>query len=196
MDNNALDISHTILAKSAQLNADDLIAGPVTVRIASVNLTDTEQPVAIHLDGHQPFMPCKTMRRVLVAGWGADAGKWVGRYLSIFRDPDVKWAGKAIGGIRIAAMSDIKGSMTLTLAETKGGKKLEYKIAVLARPAAEVMDFDTFNGWLKHAVKVGGWTRDQVVALLGCAADEVKPADRRDIVARLKSPPETQGGES
>jgi hypothetical protein len=128
-----LDISGTIKAKSDQLNADDLVGGPITVTVTGVNLSDGEQPVIVHLsDGHKPWKPCKTMRRLLAYGWGENAGKWIGRRIILYRDASVKWAGAAIGGIRVSAMSNLKAPIDVMLAETKGGKKLQHKVSVLA----------------------------------------------------------------
>ena len=64
-------LAHTITAKSDQLNADDLVGGPITVKIEGVTVReDTEQPVTIRLSGgFRPWKPCKTERRVLVHAW-------------------------------------------------------------------------------------------------------------------------------
>jgi hypothetical protein len=47
------------------------------------------------------------MRRVLVAMWGAEASAYVGRSLTLFRDPDVKFGGMETGGIRISHATHI-----------------------------------------------------------------------------------------
>ena len=97
-----VDISSTIIAKSDQLNADDLIGGPITVTITNVSLTESpDQPLTINYDGDngRPYKPCKSMRRVLAAAWGNDGSKFIGRRVTLFRDPRVKWAGQEVGGI-------------------------------------------------------------------------------------------------
>jgi hypothetical protein len=60
------------------------------------------------------------MRRVLVAAWGADADKYVGRRLRLYGDPDVKFGGSTVGGIKISHLSHIEKRMTLSLTATKG----------------------------------------------------------------------------
>jgi hypothetical protein len=46
------DMSPVIVPKSDQINADDLISGPMTVTIKDVQITGgTEQPVSIALEG-------------------------------------------------------------------------------------------------------------------------------------------------
>lgn len=118
------DISDTLIAKSLQLNADDIIAGPIVVTVTGVKRnSDDKQPVAVEIEGRMPFIPCKTMRRVIVKAWGADARKWVGRSMRLYRDPDVVYAGEKVGGIRISAMSHIDGKFEIALSERRGSKK-------------------------------------------------------------------------
>lgn len=120
------DMTAAIVPKSDQMNADDLIAGPITIKISNVTIRGgQEQPVSIHYEGDngKPYKPCKSMSRVLVAAWGADAKEYVGRSLTLYRDPTVKWAGMDVGGIRISHMSDIEGPLTMALTATKGSRK-------------------------------------------------------------------------
>jgi hypothetical protein len=128
------DMSAAIVPKSDQLNSDDLIAGPRTIRITDVRITaGTEQPVSIYFDGDngKPWKSCKSMSRVLVAAWGPDAKKYVGRSVTLYREPSVKWAGMEVGGIRISHMSDIERPITMALTATKGSRK-PYTVNVLA----------------------------------------------------------------
>lgn len=121
------DMRSVIVPKSDQLNADELIGGPITVTIREVTIRPgTEQPVSIHFenDNGKPYKPCKSMARVMVQCWGPDASQYTGRSMTLYRDPGVKWGGMAVGGIRISHMTDIKGAQTMALTETKGSKKL------------------------------------------------------------------------
>lgn len=181
-----IDVSSTIVAKSDQLNADDMVGGPITVMIMRVVVTDSvEQPVVVHIEGHQPWKPCKTMRRVLVVGWGADASKWVGRYVTLYREAAVKWAGDAVGGIRVSAMSHIPKRIEVSLAVAKG-KKSKHLIEVL-KPS-KAMSLDEFQRACAGAVRLG-WTRDQVAALIGGKAADVPEDRRRDLAATLSTAP-------
>jgi hypothetical protein len=121
------DLSLTIAPKSDQLNADDLIAGPRTIRITKVsaNPESAEQPVSIFYegDGGKPYRPCKSMRRVLVHVWGKDGNSYPGRSLTLYRDPDVTFGGLAVGGIRISNMSHIKEPQVMALTATKKSRK-------------------------------------------------------------------------
>lgn len=116
----------TIIPKSDQLNADQLLGGSMTVKVTDVSVSESpDQPVIIHYEneGGRPFKPCKSMRKVLIFAWGDDGTKWIGRSMTLFNDPDVKWAGVKVGGIRISHMSDIEADLQLQLTATRGKKE-------------------------------------------------------------------------
>ncbi len=118
------DLSSTIVAKSDQLNADDLME-PITITVTRVDkVSAKDQPVHIHSDGRQPFKPCLTMRRMLISAWGKYKDEWVGRSMVVYCDPEVMWAGKEQGGIRVSHVSDIAQPVSKMLAVTRGRKKL------------------------------------------------------------------------
>lgn len=131
-----MDMSQTVAPKSDQLNTDDLIAGPRTIRIERVSGSgNPDQPVNVHFegDGSKPYRPCKSMRRVMIAAWGADATQYVGRSLTIYRDPKVAFGGMEVGGIRISHMSHIERDLSMALTVTKA-KRAPFVVKVL--PAA------------------------------------------------------------
>lgn len=125
--NDVVDLTDTIKPKSDQLNADDLLTGPITVTIRDVTRGSVDQPVSISIDGLMPFKPCKTMRRVLVTAWGVNGKDWVGRKATLYCDPTVKWGGVALGGIRISHLSHIAGPMNMMLTQSRG-KRAEVVI--------------------------------------------------------------------
>lgn len=104
------DMSATIVAKSDQINAADLIGKPRTVTIREVRIkAGDDQPVTIMIEGDtKAFRPCKGVRRLLVRVWGADANKYIGQSMTLFCDPKVTWAGKEEGGIRVSHMTGLK----------------------------------------------------------------------------------------
>lgn len=139
------DISNTIIAKSDQLNADDLIGGrTLTITVTAVKVPGGEQPVAISYDGDggKPYKPGKSMRRVLVQFWGADASQWVGRSMTLYRDAEVVYGGMKVGGIRISHLSDTKGG-EIPLTERRGSKKT-YRVERM--PNAPTTNPDTPAG--------------------------------------------------
>jgi hypothetical protein len=151
-----MDISNAILAKSDQLNSTDLASGPRTVVITDVKEGSDDQPVNVYTDVFgrgRPFKPSKTVLRQLGKAWGRDTSVWVGRSATLFRDPTVKWAGEAIGGIRILALSHIDKAMSDMLPTSKG-KFAKYTISVLdvatvATPApTPTIDPQILTDWL------------------------------------------------
>lgn len=127
----------SIVPKSDQLNADSLLSGPITVTITGVRRGDSEQPIIIDIDGeHQPWKPGKSMRRVLIAALSDDPIHWVGQRVTLFCDPEVRWANVKVGGIRIAAMSGIKSDMTFMLTQTRGKKSGFHVKRIATEPSA------------------------------------------------------------
>lgn len=133
------DMTHVIVPKSDQINADDFIAGPQTITINEVQIKGgQEQPVSIYFDGSEKaFRPCKSMSRVLVHAWGPDAKVYVGRSLTLYRDPSVKWGGLEVGGIRISHMSHIDGKMQMQLTATKGQRRPHVVLPLANAPATK-----------------------------------------------------------
>lgn len=127
-----MDMTAVIQPKSDQWNADDFIGGPITFTIECVNIeAKSEQPVSIRLQGTpKVFRPCKSMARVMVQAWGADASKYAGKSMTLYRDPKVKWGGMEVGGIRISHMSHIDGTLSLMLTQTRS-QRAPFKVQPL-----------------------------------------------------------------
>lgn len=130
-----IDVTSTLAAKSDQLTADDLRDRPVFVKITAVwkNDNDDKQPVKLEIVGEKrPFYPCKTMRRLLTQVWGKDARAWIGRWMRLYRDPDVDFGDqKGVGGIRISHVSAISEPIDLLLTASKGGRKKKWHVEPL-----------------------------------------------------------------
>jgi hypothetical protein len=131
---NTTDLSPTIVPKSDQLNADDLLTGPRTIRVTKVSLlTAAEQPIAINFEGDngKPYKPCKSMRRVMVMVWGSDGATYAGRSMTLYRDPSVRFGSDEVGGIRISHMSDIAKPLTVALTVSRA-RRTPYTVKPLA----------------------------------------------------------------
>lgn len=135
-----VDVSTTITPKSDQLNADDLIARPITIAITKVSLMAGEQPIAINYQGdnNKPWKPCKSMRRILVMLWGSDGAAYIGRSMTLYREPTVKFGGADVGGIRISHLSHIDESVTVSLTASKAQRK-PYTVRPLVMPKAATL---------------------------------------------------------
>lgn len=121
-----IDMKPTIIAKSDQLNADDLIGSERTIKVTRVTVTEkAEQPCVINFEGDEgkPWKPSKSMCRILIHVWGDDGEKYVGKHITLYRDQSVKWAGAEVGGIRISHMEGLTENKTVPLTISRGSKK-------------------------------------------------------------------------
>lgn len=156
-----IDISDTITAKSDQLNAADILGGPITVTITKISKGDGDQPVSISYEGDngKPFKPCKSVRRLLVGMWGKDASKYVGRRLTLFFDPRVTWAGKEEGGVRVSHASHIDGEFKMALRASKAKTVMTVvkplaSVAPKPEPWPEPFDFPAFESAIASALDI------------------------------------------
>lgn len=132
-----MGIADTVAPKSNQLDAIDLTE-PMTFTVTKVDVNETaEQPVVVHLaEFDRPWKPGKNMRRVLIGVWGPDEQAYVGRRLTLFNNPKVKWAGKEVGGSRISHMSHIDKTTKVKVLVSQG-QYAEYTVLPLEDAPAE-----------------------------------------------------------
>lgn len=124
------DLRGTIVPKSDQLNAEQLLGGPITIIVSDVRVSESaDQPLIVHYDGEngRPYKPCKTMRKLLIHAWGADGRAWPGKAMTLYNDPSVRFGGDDVGGIRISHLSDIDRDIKVSLTSTRG-KKAKYEV--------------------------------------------------------------------
>lgn len=186
-----IDISTMTEPDSTQVNAEDFLSGPRTVEITDVRQGNPDQPVNIDLAEFpgRAYRPGKSMRRVLLAAWGKDASSYIGRRMTLYCDPDVKFGGQKVGGIRIRAMSHLDKPLSVALTVTRG-QRAQYRVEPLADPEP---DYDRVEQWAAKHEKVdalqGALTRMQAVdtdrARAACAV----------IQARISELSKSGGGE-
>lgn len=165
-----MDLSKTIIPKSDQLNADDLISGSKTIKIRNIKGGEDEaQPVSIYFygDNNKPFKPCKSMRRVLVQLWGSESSVFHGRRLTLYREDTVKWSGIEVGGIRISHASYISVP-TRVLVTVSRNKRVPIIIEVL--PPVELKDLEG----AKKALKEGKIKLDAVLEKYDLTEEQLK----------------------
>ena len=136
--NDITNLADTVKPKSDQLNADDLLTGPINVTVMNVKRGSNDQPVVIEIAGMMPYKPCKSMRRVLISAWGQNGADWIGKSMTLFNDPSVKFGGVALGGIRISHVSHIQNAMAMMLTTTRS-KRAQYVIQPLIVDYSEVI---------------------------------------------------------
>lgn len=181
-----MDMSAFIIARSDQLNSDDLLGGPITVTITGVKGSDSpDQPVAISYDGDagKPFKPCKSMRRVMVGVWGKDAAKYVGRSMTLYRDAEVQFGGMKVGGIRISHMSDIDAKKSMALTSTRGKKGL-YTVHPLT-DAPKTKSDPPPTDFSPQLEKLRALARPGNMDALSAAWQEIGAAARKALAAEL-----------
>lgn len=161
-----MDLSETLAPKSDQLDYEDLIAGPRTFTIKGVRRGNAEQPVQIDLvEFDRPWRPGKTMRRLLVAVWGADSAEYVGRQVTLYGDPTVKFGGIAVGGTRIRAVSHIDTPITVMLMVSRG-KRQEYVVKPITDAAPDTsptLSDDVAGDWVATIQSAGSLSELQSI---------------------------------
>ncbi|WP_066041958.1 hypothetical protein [Herbiconiux solani] len=192
-----MNLTESIVPKSDQLNADDLIAGPVTVTIVEVRKGTPEQPVSVFTEefgNGRPYKPSKSMRRVLVTAWGAETDAYAGRKLTLFRNPKIKFGGEEVGGIQISHMSHIGDTLSVKLTVARG-KRAPHEVLPIDTPPPAALKDESGRDWLTEladAAKI-----DQ--AAVGALGVEAKAAHADPVVVNLISKtwyelaPKTQG---
>lgn len=188
MSTSASDLRSTIIPKSDQLNAEQLLSGPMTVTVTEVTAKGgDDQPVVVHYEDEdgRPFKPCKTMRKVLIFAWGSDGRQWIGKAMTLYNDETVRFGGMAVGGIRISHLSDIEKDLSISLTATKGKKAL-YVIKRMA-PATPVSPVKTRSKFdvqkTLNAFAALDVSAEQVTQRLGHAPTE---SDRAELGAWYK----------
>lgn len=181
-----MDILKTTEPKSDQQNFDDMVAGPRTVTVEAVKKGSAEQPVELHLVEFpgRPYKPGKSMRRVLVACWGSEASAYVGRRLTLYGDPEVKFGGQKVGGIRIAALSHLPEPVEINLTVTRG-KRVPFVVQPIPGEIAEHLaaltaatTLDELKAAFDAAVQAGVGADPDVQALKDTRKTDLTEADQ------------------
>lgn len=187
------NLSDTILPKSDQLNADQLLGGSLNITVTGVKRGTEDQPVVISYEGDngRPYKPCKSMRKVLIFAWGDDGREWVGKSMTLYNNPDVKFGGVKVGGIRISHLSHIERDIALSLTATKGKKEiftihlLQHKIQQMdAAQALETLRAAAEKGMAALKAAWGGTAPvlRNVIGQNGCPEDLKAAARAADML--------------
>lgn len=177
-----IDITRAMAPKSDQLNADDLLGGPRTIRIRDVQVTTGEQPVSVYFDGddNRPWKPSKTAMRCLASIWGANAAKWIGMHVTLYNDESVTWAGAAVGGIRVSAIEGISSPRTLQLTKTRG-----KKVGVTIQPLEVKRDGSKADRYRERLYAVAEDPEKSVEEAWGKVPEEVQAELGADLLSQL-----------
>lgn len=161
-------LSDTIVTKSDQLNAEDLLTANRVIKITGARFVkDPQQPLILNYEGDngRPYKPCLTMRKALKFAYGDNPYNLIGKSLELYCDPDVKFGKEKVGGVRISGMSDIKSNIRASFTETRGKKK-EYVFKRIEPKELPPYPEDKFNAAVETMeawVKEGKMTAEQVI---------------------------------
>lgn len=144
-----MNLTDSIAASSDQLDAIDLVSGPRTFEIEKVSAYNADQPFNFHLKGFpKVWRPGKSMRRVIVAAWGAEASAYVGQKVTLYCDPTIRFGNDITGGTRISHMTGIDKPLKVSLMVSRG--KFSMFTVQPLEPAASTtssVDAATVNEW-------------------------------------------------
>jgi hypothetical protein len=195
-----MDLTDTIVPRSDQMNAEDLLTGPRTFTIKEVRKSGSaEQPVDVVLvefPAGRPFKPSKTVRRILVVAWGPEAANYVGRRLTLYRDPSVRFGGLDVGGIRVSHMSHIDKPLSIALTVTRG-KRAPHRVQPLPddAPTTPAVSSETLDELLRLFARKGIPTDAQLAGVNritgGSATDleVITEAEARQVIGNLEHRP-------
>lgn len=165
--------------RSDQWNAEDFTGGPRTFTIAGVNPGKAEQKYDIEMvEGEgRVWRPPLTVLRLLIAAWTDEAATWVGRRVTLYLDPNVKYGGSAVGGIRVSHLSGIDKPLTLALSISRG-----HRAPFVVQPLDTPKD-TSGRDWLKELTDTDGDV--SAIEALGKAATRAHASEA--IVATIRA---------
>ena len=135
-------LSEMAAPKSDQLNATDLVAGPIDITVTRYTVSAGDQPLSLHASNIEgrPWKPCKTMMRWMSQAWKTDEpSDIVGKTIRLYCDPEVFFGGMKTGGIRISHLSHIEGDIALQEGNRRQHKYLKIKVVKPIPKAADVV---------------------------------------------------------
>lgn len=162
------DFTHTLEAKSDQLNAVDIMGAELVIKIRDAKVTSGDQPLSVFFDGdnNKPWKPSKGMRRALASAWGGKTENLIGKHARLYFDPTVKNKGVESGGIRIKALSHIPKNGIVVVERLNRTQSRVLNIEYLEVMQSAYPD-DRFNATLPKMVEAmvsGKMTLQQIIA--------------------------------
>lgn len=162
------DVGFALEAKSDQLNAVDIMGVEPVIKIREVNVKKgRDQSVWIYYEGDngRPWKPSVGMLRIISGSWGRESSAWIGKQIKIFCEPSVIYAGKAVGGVQVRALSDIPPEGLNFILAISRTKRVPFFVALLKVEEKAYPD-EQFDKLLpKMVAKMqGGTTLQQIIA--------------------------------
>ena len=201
------DITETCKPKSDQLNADELLGGPITIKIRDQKVNATlDQPVSLYFDGDEgrPWKPNKSMRKILKAIWGGFASQYVGKSLTLYREATVSFGGAEVGGIQFSHAEGLEKPYTCSINARKGGYKKSFTIQPLVTKDEPKIDVEAVNTAARGEAEKGKSAFIKWYQSNAATRDLVKPimtelqetAAKADAASAADETPETEGDDN
>lgn len=183
-----VDIRAATKPKSDQLNYETFLTGPQTFTVSKVTPGDRDHPVFIHMNECQatPYKPSKGMLKCIAQpdGWGDKSSQWVGKSITLYGDPTVIYGGVEVGGIKVAALSDINGDYETLISARRGVRKPHLIKKIVIQMYDDQKFVANLPAWLK-LIADGKATTDQIIARVeqsGALTEEQKNAIKNPVV--------------
>ena len=183
-----VDIRAATKPKSDQLNYETFLTGPQTFTVSKVTPGDRDHPVFIHMNECQatPYKPSKGMLKCIAQpdGWGDKSSQWVGKSITLYGDPTVIYGGVEVGGIKVAALSDINGDYETLISARRGVRKPHLIKKIVIQMYDDQKFVANLPAWLK-LIEDGKATTDQIIARVeqsGALTEEQKNAIKNPVV--------------
>lgn len=184
--------------RSDQWNADDFLGGARTFTIAGVKEGTAEQKYDIALEGEsRAWRPPLGMLRVLMDAWGDESNVWVGRRVTLYRDPSIRFGKEVLGGVRISHLSHIPKPMNFKVT-TARGRRETYSVQPLPDAPTPTTEPEPWRAqWqaITNALTAAGHTGDskQLLATAGQIIgaewphpNRITPEDAQKILATIR----------
>lgn len=114
------------------------LAAPKVIRIDRINVTELEGEKGVEskvvvkyraADGDGEMVFCKTNAALTAIALGErDYAKWVGRYITLYNNPNVDLGGKKVGGIRIFGSPEMTKPQRVELKRPRRKKPEIYQL--------------------------------------------------------------------
>lgn len=183
-----VDIRAATKPKSDQLNYETFLTGPQTFTVSKVTPGDRDHPVFIHMNEcpATPYKPSKGMLKCIAQpdGWGDKSSQWVGKSITLYGDPTVIYGGVEVGGIKVAALSDINSDYETLISARRGVRKPHLIKKIVIQMYDDQKFVANLPAWLK-LIADGKATTDQIIARVeqsGALTEEQKNAIKNPAV--------------
>ena len=131
--------------KGEYISAVELNNNRPTLTIAKISISrvedekkkrEVDKPVMWFKEIDRGWMYCKTTGHCMAAMFGNNDDAWIGKRVTLYADPEVRFGSEQVGGIRIAGSPDIAKPLTVRIKFPKK-KAFEVQLAPTKAPTQQ-----------------------------------------------------------